>query len=319
VGPKEDRITVNTLLDAVVRDYENRGNRSVKNLRFPLAHLRADMGDMRAVQVTTPVVERFKAARLADGAAKATIDRSLAALRRAYSLAVKHGIIAPGRVPAIELFNVDNVRQDLICHEEYLALLKLLPEPIDDMLTFGYWSGWRKGEILGLTWAEVDRTRGLITLPGERSKNGEPRELPLSPELARLIEKRWRARLVDGPTGPRISEHVFHRAGQRVRDFRGAWRKATKAIGRPGLRFHGLRRSAITNLMRAGVGEQVAMKISGHKTTSVFRRYRIISTDDVLVALRQTEASLKADPHKMAVHPHNGHAAAQNVAPVREG
>jgi len=166
----------------------------------------------------------------------------------------------------------------------------------------------------------VDRTRGLITLPAERSENRVPRELPLSPALAALIEKRWQARLVSGPNGPRVCDRVFHRDGELVRDFRGAWRKAVRAIGRPSLLFHDLRRSAVTNMIRAGVPEQTAMRISGHRTPSVFRRYRIVETKDLLSALTQTESTLKADPHKQAISPHNDTDQPQKVArePIRK-
>jgi len=195
-----------------------------------------------------------------------------------------------------------------------------LPDPINDAVTLGYLSGWRRAEVLGLTWPEVDRTRGLITLPAERSENRELRELPLSPALAALIEKRWQARLVSGPNGPRVCDRVFHRDGELVRDFRGAWRKAVRAIGRPSLLFHDLRRSAVTNMIRAGVPEQTAMRISGHRTSSVFRRYRIVETKDLLSALTQTESTLKADPHKQAISPHNDTDQPQKVArePIRK-
>jgi hypothetical protein len=99
---------------------------------------------------------------------------------------------------------------------------------------------------------------------------------------------------------------VFHRDGEPVRDFRSAWWKAVQAIGKPGLVFHDLRRAALTNLVQSGVGEQVAMRISGHRTASVFRRYRIISTDEVLAALGRTESRLTTNPHNAATLPHNG-------------
>ena len=104
-----------------------------------------------------------------------------------------------------------------------------------------------------------------------------------------------------------------------MRDFRSAWRKAVEAIGQPGLLFHDLRRSAVTNMIRAGVPEQTAMRISGHRTSSVFRRYRI-ETKDLLSALTQTESTLKADPHKPAISPHNGIDQPEKVArqPIRK-
>ena len=62
------------------------------------------------------------------------------------------------------------------------------------------------------------------------------------------------------------------------------------------MNLHDLRRSAVKNLRDAGVSEHVAMKITGHKTTSVFRRYHIVTTDDVSDAMSKVEtASLHGD------------------------
>ena len=56
--------------------------------------------------------------------------------------------------------------------------------------------------------------------------------------------------------------------------------------------FHDLRRSAVRNLMAAGVDQSVAMRVTGHQTISVFQRYRIVSDDDVRAALERTQAAL---------------------------
>jgi integrase len=89
---------------------------------------------------------------------------------------------------------------------------------------------------------------------------------------------------------------VFHRAGDPIKDFRGAWRKACTAAKQPGLLFHDLRRSAVRNLVAAGVDQAVAMRITGHKTASVFQRYRIVADDDVRSALERTEAANNRTP-----------------------
>ena len=315
VSARTERVTVADLLKLVTADYAAAGKHSARTLKYRVAALASELGHLRATKVSPSEVEAYKAKRLSDGRAKATINRELACLRRAYKLAERSHppLISVNCVPSIELYREDNVRQALLDHTDYVALLAHLPAPIDDAVAFAYLTGWGRAEVFGLTWREIDRAHGLITLPPARSKNGEPRErepreLPLSRALSALIEKRWQARLVGGPSGPHVCEWVFHRDGEPVRDFRSAWWKAVQAIGKPGLVFHDLRRAALTNLVQSGVGEQVAMRISGHRTPTVFRRYRIVSTDDVLAALNRTESRLTTDPHNSVMFPHNGKA-----------
>jgi integrase len=124
-----------------------------------------------------------------------------------------------------------------------------------------------------------------------RSKNGESRLLPLVGELEQIIARRHQARTTEtSDGGTRLAKFVFHCGdGTIVGDFRKAWATARSKVGLSGLLFHDLRRSAVRNFDRSGVTQIVGMMISGHKTPSVYKRYRIVPEKDIREALAQVQ------------------------------
>ncbi len=134
-----------------------------------------------------------------------------------------------------------------------------------------------KSEVLSLRWSQVDFDRGIVRLEPGDTKNLEGREFPFRPlpQLQRTLEKRRRrTRELERQTG-RITPHVFHRDGLPVKNMFKAWQAACERVGVGGAWFHDLRRSAVRNLERAGVPQSTAMKLTGHITASVYRRYAI--------------------------------------------
>jgi integrase len=161
-------------------------------------------------------------------------------------------------------------------------LKNALPEYLKSVLTFAYFSGWRRSEILGLKWSQVNTKDGIVRLEPGETKNDEGRTLYMESELCELMRGLKRSREIGCP-------YVFNLNGLKAGDFRKSWNTACQKIGRPGLLFHDLRRSAIRNMVRAGVPERVAMTISGHKTRSVFDRYNIVSQDDLKDAAKKRQ------------------------------
>lgn len=290
IGPSEDRMLLTDLLDAVRIDYEVNGRRSLPTLGFRLAPLRAAFAGARALDVTEPRIERYKAARLAEGLAAATVNRELAALRRAFRLGVKQHRVS--RAPDISMLAEAQPREGFVEPNQFKVLVPHLAPYLQDFVRFAYIVGWRKGALKSLRWSDVDRENRRVYLRRAGSKNKKPYVIVLTGELAAIIERCWGARKVtraDGTTA--LSEFVFHRGdGASVGDFRKAWRTACEKAGTPALLFHDLRRSAARNLRRAGVDTDVAKKITGHETDSMWRRYSIVKEDDIEQALTATQA-----------------------------
>ena len=136
-------------------------------------------------------------------------------------------------------------------HAEYLAVRQhLTPAVYQGVLDFAYYSGWRRGEITGLTWREIEMAGGVIRLDPDRSKTKTGRVLPVSEPLKEVLQRRIAARRLD-------SLLVFHRNGKPTIDWRKAWAAACKLAGLPGKRLHDCRRTPARNLIRSGTPERV--------------------------------------------------------------
>ena len=204
-------------------------------------------------------------------------------------------------------------RQGFFEHPEYLAVRVHLKAPWQDILDVAYYSGWRKQEILGLTWEEIDMAGGVIRLSPARSKTLVGRILPISPPIAEALARRRARRDPDSPL-------VFHRDGIPVRRWRTAWRTACQAAGVPTRFLHDCRRTAARNLIRANVPERVAMLLTGHKSRAIFDRYNIIHEQELLDAGDQLVAYLaqqaQAVPARRRPHP-AGPVAPRPASPLR--
>ena len=147
-------------------------------------------------------------------------------------------------------------------------------------------------EILTLEWHQIDRSAGVIRLEPGTTKNREGRTFQYRDlvEVRGAIEALWARQEALKEKGI-LAPHVFSRGGgQPIKSFYTRWDQACKAAGCPGRIPHDMRRTAVRNLNRAGVPETVAMKITGHKTRSVFDRYDITSEEDLAEAARKLQA-----------------------------
>ena len=291
VGPQAERVTIQQLLDAYRDHCLLRGCKVVHQARLKdgstvyrgrlvscLTHVAEAFGDEPAINVTAARIDRWVADMLAANIPPGSAKVYVAYLRAALLLAKRQGRLAA--VPYFPTIEVRDARQGFVDRDELARIVAALPDPINDVAQLAYMIGWRKREVLDLQWAMLDRVGGVLRLPD--SKNGEGRVVPVAGAVATLIEKRWRLRA--------LTPWVFHAAGQQVRWINQQWNRACREAKVPGRLFHDLRRSAIRNMEAAGVPRSAAMRISGHKTEAMYRRYAVTSTDDLRQALERVEA-----------------------------
>jgi len=278
VGRDEEKVTVADLLDLIRKDYQLEGRKSAKRLESSLKHLTRHFGHYRALDITTARMKAYIGDRQDEGASNSTIQKETAALKRAFNLAVEDDLLT--HAPKIPTPSVSNTRKGFFTEGDLEAVIAESPGDLKPVVRFAGLTGWRKTEILTLCWSQVDMEAGTIRLEPGTTKNDEGREIPFRalPELAQLIEDQ-RA-LADTVERDRqmVVTHVFHRNGEPIGCIRGAWDAACERAGQKGAWFHDLRRTAVRRLEMAGVSRSVAMKITGHKTESVYRRYAIVDS-----------------------------------------
>lgn len=285
---RPERVTLVELRAGLQRHYLLEGNASWTRAEQAFVHLEEHFGaDARAIDITRRAVSEYQEARLVAGAARNTVRYETGVLNAAFGVALASDVLT--NAPKFPQLGEGEKRSGFFGSADFAALIVELPADVADLVRFARMTGWRRGEVTGLLWPQVewgdDQYPGTHTEPepgpnaciriGEaQTKGGDSRQFPLrdADELRELLLSRWRARK---------GLHVFHRAAKPIGDFRKVWDRACRAAGVPGRLFHDLRRTAARDFRQAGVSEGEIMKLCGWKTRDMFDRYNIIDDKDL--------------------------------------
>jgi integrase len=340
VIPNVEKYTFDEAAQAMLDDFTNTGKKSRDEVERRIEkHLKPFFGGRRLVGIGADDIRRYvtqrKTAEIVLKALPATfyrkgalagqlrapareeqrrpvsaaeINRELQTLKRIFNIALRDGKLA--RRPYFEMLKEDNVRTGFFEPEQYNAVLRRLPSEIRPVITFAYITGWRiTSEVLPLEWRQVDFDGREVRLNAGTTKNGDGRVFYFTADLERLLraQKAEHERLKKaGHIMPNVffREVAEERGGEKkpktIVAFAKAWHAACVAAGCPGRIPHDLRRTAVRNLVRAGISERVAMRLTGHKTPSVFARYNIVSDGDLREAARKLDASTTQQPRANA-------------------
>lgn len=288
-GGAPDRVLINELLNDVLKSDIKESTRYVWT-KVIEKNIRPFFGGLQAKRLSTDHMDQYREKRKEQGRTNSTVNRELSILRTAFHNARKRTPPKVNVVPYFPMIEETTVRQGFLTDEQYVCLLKELPTELKPLFAVGYATGIRLGELKAIRWDRVDLSEGFITLQNGETKNGEGRTVPiLEGDMQDLLTEAKKERDAKWPDSP----WVFNREGDQIKDFRWAWEQACKRAGVPDVKFHDLRRTAVRNMRRDGVPQVVRMKISGHKTDSMERRYNIVDGDDIKIAKSLMQAGRK--------------------------
>jgi integrase len=263
----------------------------------------------RIAAIDQIAVDRYTVKRQAEGRKPATIRRELGTLvtmlRLAYRTKKLQGL------PLFEKRTEGPARGGFFERAPFEAVRRHHAPDLQLALTLAQTYGWRmQSEVLTLSRGAIDLEAGTIRHAPGTTKNDEGRVVYLTPELKSLLAAQlarvdalqrqlggiipWLFPHFRGARQQSVGRRHVAVIGERRRDLRRAWLTACLKAGTAGRIRHDLRRTGVRNMVNAGVPERVAMKISGHKTRSVFDRYHIVSPGDLQEAARRIHGAIDA-------------------------
>jgi len=288
VLPRVDRVRYEDAASDLRDHYRTTGKRNLVEAGCRLKHLDAFFTGWRLVNIGPAEVTRYVRQRQEAGATNGTINREIEVLGKMLRLAYKSGKLL--RLPVVEKLKESGPRSGFFEPEQYEAVRHHLPTDLQVAASIAYTFGWRmQSEVLSLKRNQFDPYAATLRLEPGTTKNDDGRVvyLPAYLELA-LGEQVERVKALEDRLGrevPYLFPHLTgRREGDRIGDYVKRWKTACRKAGVPGMLRHDFRRTAVRNMVNAGVPERVAMTITGHRTRSVFDRYHIVSPADLKAA-----------------------------------
>ncbi len=244
--------------------------RSWKRDELSLSHLNNFFGDLKLSALTSKDILDYQSKRLKDGMKPATVNRELACLRYLFNVAKQRGsFFGDNPVSKVKSLEMNNQVERVLTSEEEERLLASCFPHLRAILICALNTGMRKGEILNLTWDDIDFENNVITIEAINTKSKKLKRIPVNDKLRKvLLEQKLK-------TG--FSEHVFLNSqgnpypssGSLNRSFEMACRKAEIR----GLRFHDLRHTAATRMIESGASIVAVSRILGHADLKTTMRY----------------------------------------------
>jgi site-specific recombinase XerD len=257
--PGEEK-TFKEMMDKYLEEHSSK-KASARDFAGYSKKLNSFFGDYMVTEVTPSLIKEYKKKRREDGLKPASINRELAAMKKAFNLAIKEWEwIRENPVMKVSMEAENNARDRWLREGEEERLLGASPVWLRELIIFALNTGMRLSEILELKWREVDLSRKTVTVI--RSKNGQKRTIPLNEKVSRLL-------LIKSISRSNEGEFVFPSQAytmlSKYNVGRG-FRKAARRAKVQDFRFHDLRHTFATRLVQAGKDLYKVQRLLGHKS-----------------------------------------------------
>jgi integrase len=265
------------LIDWGLKQEIMRAKASIDDDTTRAKHLKAYFGECKAVQITPLMVDNFrirmkktKSDKTGKHFSGSTINKLVSLGRRIYYLAMDAGIVNHNPFARRGVFK-EEPKGKYIPHDQFRKIQDNLVDYLKPVAITAYNTGMRRGELLNLKWERVNLFKGHIDLSPEDTKTEEPRIIYFSSndELKDVFVEAVKNRMPKQinvfakPDGQPVPKWYMERL----------FKKACQDAGVGPYRFHDLRHTFNTNMLKAGVSTKVIMKLTGHKTDAMFTRY----------------------------------------------
>ncbi len=278
VEGRERRIrSVTEVLDCYADSYGlNHRQRSTVWVKGCVAHLKRHLGSVLLPDLTEKALHGFIRARLEEGACGRTVNMDLGTLSRALG--------KPWRTLWPNLRKLEE-RKDAgraLSPEEETKLLEAIPVLrsvlIGTFVRVALMTGMRSGEIISLTWGQVDLARRVITVGRAKTSSGTGRQIPMNQDLAEVLSAHaaWFTERFAVTNG---SDHLFPWGspfptdpGRSTTTIKTAWVNLREKAG-VACRLHDLRHTAATKMAEAGIPESTMLSLMGHMSRAMLERY----------------------------------------------
>ena len=315
--PQMARLHVSDLIADLKEDYKVRNKLSPQTICH-FKRLERDFGKSIASKLTAQEIKAYISRRQEIGEKASTINRTLQLLSQSYTLAqTQRGFV--GKPHITKLSEAENVRMECYDTATFNAIVRNLSEPVvRDLVVFCHEAGSRRGETLKLLWES--KQGDLFKLPPSTTKSKKARSISMdTPELQAVLERRKAARSITVNGVTHVSPWVFSRFNfkkncfEPIRHFYKAWKGACRKAGLTGAGqgwFHSLRKCFATESLAAGNDPLIVMQQGGWSSTTMLKRYNVI-TDEALRKAAERTAAYRATLSKELP--------ASNVIPMQAG